>query len=104
MDTLRGALHAEAAALRKRLVDIDMLMKRISNVTVARTLREDELANNLKTKFLGASSDDECVVCSKVNRDEYKAFINGHGRNGIDKTVRMVGYLVIKSAVRDTQV
>lgn len=53
MDTLRGALHADAAALRKRLVDIDMLMKRISDVTVARTLREDELANNPKTKFIG---------------------------------------------------
>lgn len=42
-------------------------MESISDINVSQPLREDELADNLRTKFLGASSDDDGVIWSQVD-------------------------------------
>ncbi|OBT85428.1 hypothetical protein VE02_04841 [Pseudogymnoascus sp. 03VT05] len=103
MDTLREALYVEVAALREKLADIDMLMDSISDISVARAPGEAEVSDKVRAYLIKHTSTDKDVVCSQVDRDEFEAFVNKHGGSKVGKTVKLIDYLAIKSAVKAAQ-
>lgn len=99
MDILRGALRVEAAALREKLADIDMLMDSISGITVTQAPGEVEASDKVKAYLGRRASSDKDVVCSQANRDEFEVFVHEHGGSKVCKTVKLIDYLTMKSAI-----
>ncbi|KFY84818.1 hypothetical protein V500_08957 [Pseudogymnoascus sp. VKM F-4518 (FW-2643)] len=44
----------------------------------------------------GSTTADEDVVCSQIDRDEFKAFVKEQGESDLGKTVRLIDYIMAK--------
>lgn len=67
-------------------------------------LAKMKISPKIMVDFGSTTTADEDVVCSQIDRDEFKAFVKGQGESDLGETVRLIDYIMAKELYNSARV